>query len=463
MDLLDIVNFSIFSFIEYIAFFYITFTIFRIRISDYIPQVILTSIILLYVSFSLRTALDMAVIAAFSQLVLLCFLLWIMFRMKVLNAILIAVIGYLTYCVIQTVIVSISFLFISVDNYLFTNVSYVLQTITSLVTFYIAYILNKYNVGYSIETSNTDYNESIKLKYYFIAIIIFGFVNIGIIYLTLFQGFIVHFLYGLVMLLNLVLIIRVISKKWNQNLSQKIYHKTMKAMDTGTSIINHTIKNEISKINLLVNQLSEDIKSKYDDDQIEKTIHQILHSTNHMNEMTVRIKEKMEEVDLIISDIHLNDLIREVLASLQQITEDRKIQVNVKADKEIKVQGDQTHIREVLINIINNSIEALKNSSNPQINIEIIDDKRFIKLSVKDNGSGIPKELQDKVFEPFFTTKKTGNNHGLGLTYGYNIMKKHDGDLKIISVEQEGTEVVLSFPIINLKKKRVIQNMTLDK
>ncbi|MFN3382972.1 MAG: sensor histidine kinase, partial [Runella zeae] len=70
-----------------------------------------------------------------------------------------------------------------------------------------------------------------------------------------------------------------------------------------------------------------------------------------------------------------------------------------------------------------------------------------VELCIKDNGSGIPKAIRDKIFQPFFTTKPTGSGTGLGLSLSYDIVKSHGGDLRVKSNEGEGTEMIIFLPI----------------
>ncbi|MDQ6845609.1 MAG: ATP-binding protein, partial [Bacteroidota bacterium] len=67
-------------------------------------------------------------------------------------------------------------------------------------------------------------------------------------------------------------------------------------------------------------------------------------------------------------------------------------------------------------------------------------------ISVKDNGNGISKKVQDKIFQPFFTTKPTGQGTGLGLSMSYDIIKAHGGDIKFETKEGEGSEFIVSLP-----------------
>ncbi|NBI28887.1 ATP-binding protein [Chengkuizengella marina] len=453
MTLIDIINFTFFSMIEYFILFYFIFTIFRIRMVEYIPQIVLTSLILLYVSLSLRDGYGLETIAPISQMVLLSFLMWQLFRMKLVHAIMMSVVGFVGFALLQMII----YLSYKPDISLFSNEVYFLQTIIAVIGFVIVFIIKKFNVGYSLISNDQMKGNHSKFSAFPIILSLLGAICIGPIYFLLYSPQL-RFLHLVLAIIIIFIVFKIISMKQKRLIDQKVLNKTLKAMDTGTSMINHSIKNELSKINFLVNQLSDESKGKLDEEQKNKTINQILSSTKHMNDMTVRIKEKTEDVQLLISNIQLSDLVLEITTSFQQISDDRKIQVNVKADNDIMVQGDQTHIKEVLMNIINNSFEALKKCSNPQIDIGIIEDKKYLRLYVKDNGTGIPKEIQNKVLDPFFTTKKTANNHGLGLTYSYNIMKKHNGDLKIISEEHQGTEVVLKLPNFNPTKNKKLQS-----
>ncbi len=70
----------------------------------------------------------------------------------------------------------------------------------------------------------------------------------------------------------------------------------------------------------------------------------------------------------------------------------------------------------------------------------------FIKISVSDNGSGIPDAIKDKIFQPFFTTKPTGQGTGLGLSLAYDIVKAHGGELKVKTKQGEGSEFIIQLP-----------------
>jgi signal transduction histidine kinase len=70
-----------------------------------------------------------------------------------------------------------------------------------------------------------------------------------------------------------------------------------------------------------------------------------------------------------------------------------------------------------------------------------------IELRIKDNGMGIPEKTRDKIFQPFFTTKPAGQGTGLGLSLSYDIVKAHNGSLRVDSVEGNYTEFIVTLPL----------------
>jgi signal transduction histidine kinase len=117
---------------------------------------------------------------------------------------------------------------------------------------------------------------------------------------------------------------------------------------------------------------------------------------------------------------------------------------------------------QVFMNIISNAMDALEEyqlklqaESNfdfkPAIAIATdVEDQSHIKIAIRDNGPGIPRELQARIFDNFFTTKAPGKGTGMGLAISYQIItEKHHGQLNVFSVLGEGTEFTITLPILN--------------
>ncbi len=110
-------------------------------------------------------------------------------------------------------------------------------------------------------------------------------------------------------------------------------------------------------------------------------------------------------------------------------------------------------IGRVLLNLFNNAFytviekkKKLGDGYEPAVSVSTKKINGNVELRVKDNGSGIPRKLLDKIFQPFFTTKPTGKGTGLGLSLSYDIIKAHGGELKVETKEGEGTEFIIFLP-----------------
>jgi PAS domain S-box-containing protein len=88
-------------------------------------------------------------------------------------------------------------------------------------------------------------------------------------------------------------------------------------------------------------------------------------------------------------------------------------------------------ISQVLLNLINNSYDAVQNLPDQWVKVELTEDQTMVRIKVSDSGSGIPMEVQQKMMHPFFTTKEIGKGTGLGLSISRGIMKNHGGSLYI--------------------------------
>lgn len=77
-------------------------------------------------------------------------------------------------------------------------------------------------------------------------------------------------------------------------------------------------------------------------------------------------------------------------------------------------------------------------------------DNNQIKISIKDNGPGIPEAIKDKIFQPFFTTKPNGQGTGLGLSLSYDIVKAHGGELTVDNNKDEGSIFIIELPLTRL-------------
>ena len=111
-------------------------------------------------------------------------------------------------------------------------------------------------------------------------------------------------------------------------------------------------------------------------------------------------------------------------------------------------------IGRAILNLITNAFYAVTEKKKqagteyePTVTISTKKINKQVEIRVKDNGNGIPEKALDKIFQPFFTTKPTGQGTGLGLSLSYDIIKAHNGELKVKTKEKEGTVFIILLPV----------------
>jgi two-component system, NtrC family, sensor kinase len=116
-------------------------------------------------------------------------------------------------------------------------------------------------------------------------------------------------------------------------------------------------------------------------------------------------------------------------------------------------------IGRVLLNLYNNAFYAVSEKSkmqipgySPTVSVSTGWNKDQVCIGVKDNGTGIPQKVIDKIFQPFYTTKPAGQGTGLGLSLSYDIIKAHGGELKVETHDSEGAEFLILLPAIHAEQ-----------
>jgi C4-dicarboxylate-specific signal transduction histidine kinase len=112
---------------------------------------------------------------------------------------------------------------------------------------------------------------------------------------------------------------------------------------------------------------------------------------------------------------------------------------------EIQVDCRPSQIQQVLLNLLNNSYDAILNQSEKWIRIKAYNEGSSVSIEIIDSGPGISPHVREKIFEPFFTTKPTGQGTGLGMSISHGIIKSHKGDL-IVDEKNNNTCFRLTLP-----------------
>lgn len=116
----------------------------------------------------------------------------------------------------------------------------------------------------------------------------------------------------------------------------------------------------------------------------------------------------------------------------------------ISEEEEIIAKLDRTQLIRVLTNLVKNAIQAVPEVESPRILVSVTSEENFVKISVADNGIGIPDDFEHKIFEPKFTTKSSGMGLGLGMVK--NIVETYKGSIDFTSQPGKGTVFTVKFP-----------------
>jgi len=151
-----------------------------------------------------------------------------------------------------------------------------------------------------------------------------------------------------------------------------------------------------------------------------------------------------------MKQLDLNELIEETLLLMENEFKERNVKAERRLDAELPpVLGDAYELQGVLINLINNGLDAIGNGGGGTVRIATAiaqSDAKEILCTITDSGMGIPENKLEEIFNPFFTTKHNEDGIGLGLSTSLGVMKKHNGSITVTSKPGAGSTFSLSFP-----------------
>jgi signal transduction histidine kinase len=234
--------------------------------------------------------------------------------------------------------------------------------------------------------------------------------------------------------------------------------RTLKSITSGTILLNHTIKNEISKISMCMNNINHSTvkvaQNSTDFSDVNENIEIVNDSLNFLSVMINKIQSHVKDIVLEEKPDNLGSIIDNAVNMVAPIVKDKDIKIIKNYGYNLDILCDSVHLQETLRNILNNSIEAIQ--SKMIIRIDIYSYKKYVTVAIKDNGTGISKENLPHIIDPFFSTKHRNKNFGLGLLYCYNVMQQHGGSMEVQSEEGKGTTVLLNFPVRRILRKMLI-------
>lgn len=234
--------------------------------------------------------------------------------------------------------------------------------------------------------------------------------------------------------------------------------KKMESIGTLAGGIAHDFNNILSPIMLHSEMLMVELS---DGDPSQKGLREIYRAAERARDLVRQIltfaRKRSEERVMLKMSLIIKESIRFLRSTIPTTID---IRFDNRTDEDT-VFADSTQLNQIIMNLCTNAAYSMKESGgllklileNEDIAVEkmnkscILKPGKYIKLSVKDNGGGIPSEVIDRIFEPYFTTKKTGEGTGLGLSTIHGIVKNYEGDITVESKTGDGTTFHVYLPL----------------
>lgn len=216
-------------------------------------------------------------------------------------------------------------------------------------------------------------------------------------------------------------------------------------------VLNHEVMNSLTPIRTLTHAIErslQEIKPTDTNNHIINDIREnsrlIASRSTSMAEFVNRYREITRIQEISRQKVGIGAMADEVRALFKKEFSGLMIDCSQDVDpSDLLVEGDENMLKQVLINLVKNSIEALKDKKNGKIQISARKTEGQVVISVEDNGPGIPDEYMEDIFTPFFSTREDGS--GIGLSFSKHIIRLHGGSISIQSESSKGTKVTMKF------------------
>ena len=223
-----------------------------------------------------------------------------------------------------------------------------------------------------------------------------------------------------------------------------IEHEKLRSLGEMTANIAHEIKNPLVVIGGFTKRLA---KKSHLDSSEAKYLDIITKEVARLESILNEVLNYVKDTSLLFEFCDINNLLDEILYLLSSDKGWENILVSKAYDKKLPpLMCDVQQIKQVFLNILMNSFEAMHGNGGISIGTEAatLDDKPFVAVSLKDTGGGVQSSFLDNIFNPFFTTKERGS--GLGLAISKKIITHHGGDIEVQNAPGEGVTFIVYLP-----------------
>jgi signal transduction histidine kinase len=243
-----------------------------------------------------------------------------------------------------------------------------------------------------------------------------------------------------------------------QDIEPEIEQKEMESWQTISRIMAHEIMNSLTPLSSLtetgIMMLQEDGKTRDISSLSQLTIdnlHQALRTIADRNRALTQFIGNYRQLSRLPPPekerLHVSDLLEDLNELYAGSFKKHGIRFTIKpgAMARLTITGDPAQLKQVMINLVKNGMEAVSETPDPSLTISVKRIMDHLSIEVTDNGPGIPAEILEKVFVPFFSTKPEGS--GIGLSLSRQIIRNHGGQLSVTSEPGRGTCFRVALPM----------------
>jgi signal transduction histidine kinase len=215
----------------------------------------------------------------------------------------------------------------------------------------------------------------------------------------------------------------------------------------------HEVKTPLSIIKMRVQMWQRELRKNPEMGEILSTesIELVLNEIDRLSGLVKRLVVFSRPIGKNLTRVDINVIIDEVISLVGAEHGTKEIRISKELmDQPPFILADPNSLKQVLLNIITNSIESIAVSGDIHVKTKCSKDGHAVLVELADTGTGIPDEIMNSVFDPFFTTKDQGA--GLGLSISHEIVTAHDGTIAFSRSDKYGTICIISLPLIKKSK-----------
>ncbi len=230
-----------------------------------------------------------------------------------------------------------------------------------------------------------------------------------------------------------------------RNLEESLHRKEkLTAMGQLASGVAHEIRNPLNAIGMISQRLDKEFESTEDKKEYHELTKTVVSEVRRINEIIQQFLKFARPPKLDLKRTNVTSLVESTIKLVKTQAQDKGIEIEQNLTPLPEMLLDQNQIKQVLLNIIQNGIEAIEGKGQIKVNARVINEREVL-IEISDTGMGMNQEALAKIFNLYFTTKPQGT--GLGLSLVHQIVSQHDGRIEVESEVGKGTKFSIYLPI----------------